>query len=263
MFLVYFLIGFIATVVGSMAGLGGGVIIKPVLDALGHYDLATISVLSSFTVFSMAIVSTYKQFRNGVKFKGKTTLIISFGSILGGILGKSLFSNFLFVLQNESLAKTIQAVILALLMIFVFIYINLKEKLPKFDIHNSFFIFFIGFLLGTIASFLGIGGGPINVAILAIFFSMDTKEAAIHSILIILFSQASKLLTITFTTGFSFYNLEMLCFMVPGGIIGGLLGAKLNKKIDNKDILKVFNITLIVIILLNIWNSYVGFMSSF
>ncbi|HLQ75126.1 MAG TPA: sulfite exporter TauE/SafE family protein, partial [Alloiococcus sp.] len=55
--LIYFAVGLIATIFGALAGLGGGVIIKPVLDLLGDYDVGTISVLSAATVFSMSVVS--------------------------------------------------------------------------------------------------------------------------------------------------------------------------------------------------------------
>ena len=49
MMILYFGIGLLATIFGSLVGLGGGVVIKPVLDAIGTYDLTTIGILSSFT----------------------------------------------------------------------------------------------------------------------------------------------------------------------------------------------------------------------
>ena len=60
-FFLYFLIAIGATTVGSLTGMGGGVIIKPVMDVMGAYDAATIGVLSSITVFSMSVVSIGKQ----------------------------------------------------------------------------------------------------------------------------------------------------------------------------------------------------------
>ena len=42
--------------------------------------------------------------------------------------------------------------------------------------------------LGILSSFLGIGGGPINLVVLFFFFSMDTKTAAQNSLYTILFS---------------------------------------------------------------------------
>ena len=52
-----FLVCFLASVVGAICGIGGGVIIKPVLDAFGIMDVATISFLSGCTVLSMRLYS--------------------------------------------------------------------------------------------------------------------------------------------------------------------------------------------------------------
>jgi len=53
----YFLVSLIATTVGSITGMGGGVIIKPILDFIGTYNAQTIGVISSITVLTMSIIS--------------------------------------------------------------------------------------------------------------------------------------------------------------------------------------------------------------
>lgn len=249
----YFLIALGATILGAMAGLGGGVIIKPLLDFLGDYSLSTIGVLSSFTVFSMAVVSIIKQIRYKVKIEVRKTVFIGIGSIIGGVLGDKIINLILNVL-NESLVTIVQNSILAILLIFIYIYMNNKEKYKSYKVNNSIACILIGLLLGSIASFLSIGGGPINVCVLALFFSMDTKEAAVNSIITILFSQGSKLITIITTQGLSGFDLTMLPYMVIGGIVGGMVGSKLNKKFNSAAILKVFNMVVLALILLNIYN---------
>lgn len=251
MSIIYFLVALIATTLGSLVGLGGGVIIKPVLDTLGHYDLSTISLLSSMTVFSMAIVSTYRQIRKGFKIELRL-YVLSLGGILGGILGKALFSFFISLMPGSQ-AQGIQAIILGLLLLIVLF----KAKLPQWNIQNLFFTLIIGLSLGTIASFLCIGGGPINVAVMIIFLGMGIKEAAVCSVFIILWSQFSKLAVIYFNTGFSGYDLSMLAFMIPAAIFGGLLGSRLNRFLPNHAINQVFNIMLIILIGLNIYNAIV------
>ena len=59
--LLIFLICFSASVIGAICGIGGGVIIKPVLDAFGIMDVATISFLSGCTVLSMTTYSVIKN----------------------------------------------------------------------------------------------------------------------------------------------------------------------------------------------------------
>lgn len=254
MFFIYFITAICATTLGSLAGLGGGVIIKPILDALGDYNLSTVGVLSSITVFSMAVVATFKQFKSGFKVDSNT-VILAIGSILGGGIGKKAFDIFLTLFENESSGKGVQAFILIILLTFVLF----KDSLPKYRIKNTLIIFSVGLLLGGIASFLGIGGGPINVAILVMLFAFPVKAAAISSVFIILLSQLSKISLIYIGSGFSAYNLQMLPFMVVGGILGGLIGAKLNHRLSNEYIEKVFNISIICIILVNVFNAYKAF----
>ena len=57
--IVLFSITFIATAFGAISGIGGGVIIKPVMDALVDFPIATISFLSGNTVLAMTAVTLH------------------------------------------------------------------------------------------------------------------------------------------------------------------------------------------------------------
>lgn len=253
--IIYFFVAIGSTIVGSMAGLGGGVIIKPVLDALGGLSTSNISVLSSTTVLSMAIITIINQLKNKSDFKFKKTIYIGIGSIFGGILGQKLLKISLAHL-NHSTYSIIQNGFLAILLIIVFIYMNNKSKFRSYKIENLIACIIIGFILGTISSFLSIGGGPINVFVLTMLFSMPTKEAAINSVVTILFSQISKVTTIAISSGIGAFELAPLPYMIIGGILGGFIGSRLNKKTSDKTILKVFNIVLILLILLTVYNMF-------
>ena len=91
-----------------------------------------------------------------------------------------------------------------------------------------------GGFLGVCSSFLGIGGGPINVALIIYLFSYDTKTATICSLVTILLAQVSKLCSVAFTTGFAVYDLSIAPVMVIGAVAGGFLGASLNKYFSEK-----------------------------
>ena len=113
-----------------------------------------------------------------------------------------------------------------------------------------------GLLLGVMSSFLGIGGGPINLVVLYFFFSMDTKTAAANSLYIILFSQITSLVTTLVTGTVPEFQLISLVVMVAGGIGGGIVGRKINKKIDGAAVEKLFICLMAVIIAISIWNTY-------
>jgi len=53
-----------------------------------------------------------------------------------------------------------------------------------------------GIIMGMIGAFLGIGGGPINMALLMFGFGYGIKEAGVKSIVVILFSQSSALISL-------------------------------------------------------------------
>ncbi len=249
MFIVYLSLAFFACLLGAITGLGGGVIIKPLLDLIGNYDVSTINVLSSLTVFSMSIVSLIKQIKNGFKLK-KEFIFICIGSIIGGVIGTEIFA----VLTNSISQNAItfyQSIILAIILVIVL----LKDKLKKIIISDNFALLTIGFLLGCISSFLGIGGGPINMLVAVVFLGMDVRNAAVVSIFIIFCSQFAKMISIVLTTGFSIYNLSVLPFMIFGAIFGGFIGANFNKKLELKTINKIFNIIIYAIIFINLFNA--------
>lgn len=255
MSLMYFSIAIGATIIGSASGLGGGIIIKPILDFLGHYNVVTISVLSCFTVFFMAVVSVIHQIRNKTKINFRRTGLIGIGAIIGGILGDQIMTLVLSII-NELIVSITQSIILAILFILIYIYMNNKEKYKSYNVKNWLACISIGILLGTIASFLSIGGGPINVCILTIFFSMNPKEAAVDAVAIMLFSQGSKLASIVQAGSIHNVDIGILLLMIAGGILGGLIGSKLNKKMKSEEILKMFNVFLVILIVLNIYNVF-------
>ena len=87
--LLVFLVCFLASVAGAICGIGGGVIIKPALDAFGIMDVATISFLSGCTVLSMTTYSVLRSRRSGASaFERATGLPMALGAAVGGVVGK-------------------------------------------------------------------------------------------------------------------------------------------------------------------------------
>ena len=61
MLAIVFAIAFFASTIGAICGIGGGIIIKPAMDAVGAADVATINFLSGCTVLSMTCYSVIKS----------------------------------------------------------------------------------------------------------------------------------------------------------------------------------------------------------
>lgn len=114
----------------------------------------------------------------------------------------------------------------------------------------------IGITLGIMSSFLGIGGGPINLVVLYYFFSMSTKVAAQNSLYIILISQITSVTTTLFTKTVPEFEWLWLVLMVAGGIGGGAVGRKINKKIDDKHVEILFIGLMFTIIGISCYNTW-------
>ncbi len=247
--MIFFIIAFIATVVGGIAGMGGGVIIKPALDFLS-VDLETVAVLSAVTVLAMTIVSVIKQARMKFKFD-KQLLMLAFSALAGGAVGNQLF----IVAVNGWSDKTVN-VVQIIISVVLLLFALLKDVFSKSSFKSPAAFISAGLLLGAVSTFVGIGGGPINVAVLVVFFSFDVKKAAIGSIFMIMFAQAVNVITMMIT-GDMFAQgdgLNALWYMVPAAVIGGFLGAVLNKKLHLKHVNIIFSAAVIFVIALNIYN---------
>ncbi|MEG0168662.1 sulfite exporter TauE/SafE family protein [Anaerorhabdus sp.] len=240
------IVALLASLIGAISGIGGGVIIKPLLDLSGNYSTAAISILSSATVFSMSLSSVMKHINLKTPINKKLSTWIALGSVLGGILGQNILT---FIMEQSTLPiKQIQNLILMILLILVLLYMNKLKYKYHWNFTNPLLFFVVGLVFGMVATFVGIGGGPINLVALTMFFSMGPKEASVTSIIMILFSQSSKLIQVGLAGDFMKYDLSILLFMIPAAIVGGLLGAKLNRKFTDKQIHLLFNVVMVFII---------------
>ena len=251
-----FLVSLFASVAGAICGIGGGVIIKPLLDAMHIAGVAEVSFLSGCTVLCMSLYSVGKSIaakESLVKFDTGTPLAI--GAALGGILGKGLFSMLQNISPQPERVGGYQAICLAVVTTATLIYTLNKSRIKTMRLRHPLACAGVGLALGIMSSFLGIGGGPINLVVLYYFFSMKTKEAAQNSLYTIVISQTTSLLTTVFSGNVPDFQLSQLLFMACGGIAGGMLGRTFNKKLSGSQVDRLFRILLFVIIAICFYNS--------
>lgn len=254
---VVFLICFCASVAGAICGIGGGVIIKPVLDSFGIMSVSTISFLSGCTVLSMTTYSVIRSKRSGAsRIDQKTGFPLAVGAAIGGVLGKNLYQIIKDMSSDPDRVGAIQATCLLVVTLGTLIYTLKKQSIKTKVIKNAVACVVIGLGLGMMSAFLGIGGGPINLVVLFYFFSMDTKTAAENSLYIILFSQIASLVASIYTRTVPEFSVITLVLMVCGGILGGMAGRKVNQKLDEKAVDKLFIALMVLMILINIYNIY-------
>ncbi len=249
------LICFIASFFGAICGIGGGVIIKPVLDSLGIMNAETISFLSGFTVLTMSVYSVNKAIlAKDSTVKLKTGIPVSIGAVIGGIAGKYIFDALNYGFSNTEYIGSIQALCLLVITFGTLIYTIKKHSIHTLHIKSIAVCIIVGVVLGFFSAFLGIGGGPFNLVILSFFFSMKSKEAAQNSLYIIMLSQFASLCFAVFSGKLPVFNIYVLLGMSCMGILGAIIGRKVNMKIESAVVDKLFIDINVVIIGICIYN---------
>ncbi len=252
-FVFIFFICLIASTVGSICGIGGGVVIKPVLDSLDVMTVSTVSFLSGLTVLSMAIISVYRN-RHSSHVDGRRSLFLGIGGAVGGIAGKAIFDLIKTAVGHDAVLGIIQSVLLALLLLGTAAYMLVKAKIPTKDLQNPAACILIGLALGLLSSFLGIGGGPMNLVVLYYFFSMDTKKAAVNSLIIILLSQFTSFVQTVALHKVPAFEWPVLILMVTAGILGGMVGTKIHRRLSVTQTERLFFGLLAVIFVICLFN---------
>ncbi|MCD8052994.1 MAG: sulfite exporter TauE/SafE family protein [Lachnospiraceae bacterium] len=252
---IFFLVSLCASLIGSVCGIGGGIIIKPTLDAFRIMSAASISFLSGCTVLAMSMVSVYKITKNGdVKIQKRTGTPLAIGAAVGGVIGSQLFHRITDYAANPDMVGHVQSCIMVVMMVMILLYTLFSMKLRSFHVANRMCCILLGMLLGMLSAFLGIGGGPLNLAVLSVCFSMDIRQAAANSLYIILFSQSASLLVTVLGGNVPDFHLLSLVVMVAAGVLGAHMGRKLNGYLTGRQVRYLYLCVCIAILGLSIYN---------
>lgn len=92
-YILVFAVCFLASLLGPLCGIGGGVIIKPVVDAMNVMSVSTVSFLSSMSVLIMSLSTLAQNAASGQSdIDARAMSPIAVSSAVGGVIGKMLFN---------------------------------------------------------------------------------------------------------------------------------------------------------------------------
>ncbi len=257
MYLIVFLVCFLSSIAGAICGIGGGVIIKPALDALDVMSVSAVSFLSGCTVLSMTTYSVLKSKAGGdSRIEQKTGFPLAVGAAFGGVAGKWMFSFISALSPDRDRVGAVQAACLFMITLGSLLYTLYKDRIRTYHVTAPALCAAIGLFLGILSSFLGIGGGSVNLVVLFFFFSMSTKTAAENSLYIIFFSQIASLVSSLISGSIPEFRMAMLLLMAAGGIGGGIAGRMINKKLTDRLVNRLFICLMAVILFINVYNIY-------
>ncbi|PKR78087.1 hypothetical protein CEY16_09220 [Halalkalibacillus sediminis] len=267
-FLIMFLIGVFSAIVGSVAGLGGGVIFVPVLLFLAqfHTDFSWVNpqniVAMSLLVMIFTGLSATLTFLKRKRVDVHSGSLFLIGSIPGALTG---------VWVNRFIDIDTFQLYFGLLMLFVSSMFFIKKKLlknveskqasrvdKKYYVTRTFELsgvsttysyslilgIFISFFVGMMSGLFGVGGGSLMVPAMILLFGFPAHIAAPTSMFMIFFSSIMSS-GAHVIAGHVLWSYTLAS--IPGAWLGGYLGAKLNQRLNSHVIEWILRIIMIVI----------------
>jgi len=217
-------LGFAAGVLGSMIGLGGGLVVVPVLTFFG-FSPALAASNSLFAAFSNAVASTIsyaKQKRIEYSLGLKLGLLSIPGTILGALISDQI---------TPSLFKILFGILLVASSAYIFSKRKIESKVYNASKQVMVLAVAASFFAGIISSLFGIGGGIVFVPLMVIAMGLSMRLAAPTSQLILLFASASGMIVHSILGHPDFYQALLLAV---GAFGGGLVGSRLSVEVEEK-----------------------------
>ncbi len=261
-FLVLFFIAVLAGIVGSLVGLGGGVILVPATIfygiTLGYMPDMTPQRVVGLSVIMMVFtgLSSTISYMKGHLVDFKAGWIFFIGSIPGTIIGANL---------NKALDLPSFNLYFGILLIFLGIVLLVRDKIRpvswfvknghkttyvdnegKESIYGYpiWFALLFSVLVGTISGLFGIGGGSLIVPAMVILFLFPPHIAVATSMfLVFLTSLVNSASHIYLGNVPWLYTLPV----IVGAYIGAKLGSELNKKLNSKALVMALRIVLLLL----------------
>jgi uncharacterized protein len=214
-------VGLAAGTLGSMLGVGGGIIMVPALTILNVPPTQAAST-SLIAVTSTSISSTIEYSRQK-RIDYRLSLAMAACAIPGGVLG-AILSDYL----PEESFKMYFGIILILTGIYI-LYRNLiltQGAVKKRSVAFRAVVFVTAFCSGIISSLFGIGGGIIFVPAMVLVLGLTMHRAAATSQLTLLLTSTSGVLTHSFLGHPDYLQAVALS---AGAFVGAQIGARLSR----------------------------------
>jgi len=209
-------IGFFGGLIAGLLGLGGGVVIFPLLVFVGGIPLKLATGTGLLHIFFVSVIGGFIHHRRG-KVDSKAGIFLGISGIVGGVVGSYLS----LVLSDHSL-QSIYLLVVILAIILLFIPQKLNHEGYKSGDFNRVFGVAIGFIVGCLAGLLGVGGGFIIIPLMTCLLKIPLRIAIGTSLLVI---QITALGTILAKYSVGHIDLIITSLVLMGAVIGAILGA--------------------------------------
>ncbi|MBM0846876.1 uncharacterized protein ACUXKH_001889 [Staphylococcus epidermidis] len=225
--IIMLLIGIFGGFISGLVGIGGAIIIYPMLlllpplVGLPTYSAYIASGLTSSQVFFSTLSGSFKAYKNK-DFSRTLVLNMGSGMIIGSILGAILAN-----LINVQFVNMVYIIIALLALILMFIKVVPSTSHIKF---NRLLLITIGGIIGLVSGIVGAGGAFIIIPVLLVIFKLPMNTVVTNSIVIAFISSVGAFI-IKLLQGYIPVNSAIP--LILGSILFTPLGMKIGQKIPD------------------------------
>ncbi|WML41443.1 sulfite exporter TauE/SafE family protein [Neobacillus sp. OS1-2] len=249
-------VGVIAGGYGTIVGAGGGFIFVPALLLLFHME-PTIAAGSGIVIILINSLSGVFGYAKQKRINYRTGILLGIGAFPGSLLGVYLlhmYSSSYFYVVFASLLVALGVFLFAKNSPFAVRKVSREGRTLSEDVTATSptdkpqlkvtWLFPLGFLMGVLSSYLGIGGGWLLVPILIYIFKVSTHYATATSIFSLTLYSSVGVVSQMF-----YSNIDWIT-VIWGGvgvIIGSQIGVLVAQRIPGKMIIQMLSVLLMVI----------------
>lgn len=225
--IIMLLIGIFGGFISGLVGIGGAIIIYPMLlllpplVGLPTYSAYIASGLTSSQVFFSTLSGSFKAYKNK-DFSRTLVLNMGSGMIIGSILGAILAN-----LINVQFVNMVYIIIALLALILMFIKVAPSTSHIKF---NRLLLITIDGIIGLVSGIVGAGGAFIIIPVLLVIFKLPMNTVVTNSIVIAFISSIGAFI-IKLLQGYIPVNSAIP--LILGSILFTPLGMKIGQKIPD------------------------------
>ena len=233
---------------GGLIGLGGAEFRLPLL--IGMFRFAALEAVILNKAMCLVVVATALPFRAGtVPFE----IIAAHWPIMINLLVGSLFGAWLGAgwatrLQSETLYKVIAVLLVAIAAVLVFGHDASSAEPILVGMAQLVAGVVAGFVIGIVASLLGVAGGELLIPTLVLLFGADIKLAGSLSLAVSLPTMLVGFTRYSRDQRFSVlgHNRAFLVVMAAGSVVGTLIGGLLLGIVPNAFLLPALALVLLI-----------------
>lgn len=242
------ILGVGAGVLSGMFGIGGGVVIVPVLATLFGFALReAIATSLGALMMPVALLAVIAYYRAGL-LRVATAVFVSFGLIVGGVLGAQI--------QDALSLDNLQVLYGIFLLYNAWRFLEprkwlklAKPSVVKDPVQNApwYLLLGVGLISGVVSGLFGVGGGLVIVPLLVAVLHFDQKVAVGTSLGALLPPTTIGAVLNDYSQGL--LSVPSAVLIAVGLLFGALLGARLTISLPPATVKRLYGFFLLIVAL--------------